>query len=259
LPAPLQFSARQFGSAEASKLERDNASRVQQPSEVIRRGSDLQPLSVAASHELLEAVREYLPPEPLFTKSWYRRHRGAWHVAAIDDHAWELPSWFALKYWLRINSNAFPHHYGITIEYRAGDVIVGDARVASAQQHKEKAFEIAAHGQVPEEDKALWMPLGVFALVEQTTPLKVTAAIQLSVDMNGMIRGTSWSMKDKRAVTIRGHVDTKSQRAVWQIGDGKRTFEAGIYNLTSGTAPLLVHTTRPEPAQMRLLRLTRTP
>ncbi|MDH3717935.1 MAG: hypothetical protein OES79_07415, partial [Planctomycetota bacterium] len=209
---------------------------------VIRIGSLAAPDQLVNVGQVIEQVRSKFTNQELFTAHWFEAHPDSWHVPAVAGHAWKAPSWLPVKYWLRIEQDGFSYFYGTNVVHRNGDVVVGDKRVATAADYRDSAREIAKRGQEPQKDGALWMALGVFAVVRSAGTDEVNEFVQLSVDMEGNLRGTIWTAKQETAAPIKGFVDTRSQRTVWRIGDDNGiTYEAGIFNLTGQTVPLLIH------------------
>lgn len=220
---------------------------------VIRIGSLGSPDQVADLGRTIDKVRARSAGKKLFSADWFATHENSWHVSAIANHAWETPSWLALKYWLRIEQNGFSYFYGTNVNQRDDEVFVAGKRVATAEEYRHSARELAGKGQEPEKDKALWMSLGVFAVVRTAEPSAVNEFIQLAVDMDGMLRGTWWNQQEQTATIVKGSVDTRSQRTAWRIErDQEEIYEAGIFNLSGDAIPLMVHTAE-EPSNLVLL------
>jgi len=79
---------------------------------------------------------------------------------------------------------------------------------------------------------------------------------QLAVNKDGVIRGNYYDGLTDATTPVYGSVDKKSQRAAWTIGKKKdRVFEAGIYNLTKGETPVLIHIGTDRTQQMLLVRV----
>lgn len=82
-----------------------------------------------------------------------------------------------------------------------------------------------------------WLPLGVFALVNDAT--KVSEAnmyFQLVLGKDGTISGSYYNNSTDQIYPIEGIVDQDTQQAVWKmaVGEGTPIFQTGIYNLTRG-------------------------
>ena len=98
------------------------------------------------------------------------------------------------------------------------------------------------------------MPLGVFGLVEGDSK-KPTLTFQLALNKDGTIRGNSVNQYSD-VLPLQGAVNKKTQRVCWTVGGDKTTvYDTGLYNLTKGEAPILVHTGPKSTQQELLVRL----
>jgi hypothetical protein len=133
--------------------------------------------------------------------------------------------------------------------------INGDS-AGTPQQYASQASEIASAGQAaPPAEDTKWLPLGIFAVVEQNQTTS-DDLFELAVDKAGIIRGNYHNVKSDQVEAISGSVDKKSQRAAWTIGSDKApVYESGISNLTNDEVPLLVHSADGQSHQMLLLRV----
>lgn len=144
---------------------------------------------------------------------------------------------------LGLAKQPIPQDYGGNVVVQPNAVYVNGNPTGTPQQYSQQAQQIASAGQAaPPAEDASWMPLGVFAVVEQGQT-NSNDIFQLSVNAQGIIRGNYHNTSTNEMVAMSGSVDKQTQRAAWTIGDDKTpVYEAGIANLSQDTAPLLVHT-----------------
>jgi hypothetical protein len=134
-------------------------------------------------------------------------------------------------------------------------VYVNGDNVGTPQQYADQASQIAASGTPEPDQNTRWQPLGVFAMVDggQTNP---TDVFQLAVNSQGVLRGNYNDLTSNSVTPLAGAIDPKTQRAAWTIGgDQTPIYEAGIANLTTDKAAMLVHTADGQPKQYTLIRL----
>lgn len=126
----------------------------------------------------------------------------------------------------------------------------------TAQQYAQQADTLADKGlsaSAPPDQE--WTPLGVYALVQGDEKTS-NNIFQLAVNKDGVIRGNYYDGLTDTTSEVYGSIDKKSQRAAWTIGKKKdRVFEAGVYNLTQGQCPCLVHIGTQKTDQMLLVRV----
>jgi hypothetical protein len=86
------------------------------------------------------------------------------------------------------------------------------------------------------------MPLGVFAVTSEDEKGEPHLFLQLAVTKDGVIGGTYQNTTTGQSQNVAGKVDKSTQRAAWSMTeDPDMVMEAGIFNLTQGSAPVLVH------------------
>ena len=134
-------------------------------------------------------------------------------------------------------------YYGETVYYQDDSVYYGDQAVATAEQYYQQAETIAQSAPQIDDEKAEWLPLGVFALTQPDTEAS-NMVLQLAVSKEGVIAGTFYNETTDASHPVEGMVDKATQRAAWHCSDGSNpdlVMETGIYNLTKDEAEALVH------------------
>ncbi|MBX7103303.1 MAG: hypothetical protein K1X57_04440 [Gemmataceae bacterium] len=194
-----------------------------------------------------------------FHPAWYAAHPGCWAAAGwAAGAAWATPTYGALAAYCGITATDYPpdYDYGSAVVYQDDTVYVNGQESASAQQYASQATAIANQGQTanppPTDD---WKAIGVFALVQgdETTSNNI---FQLAVNKDGIIRGNYYDGLMDSTTPVFGSIDKSTQRAAWTIGKKQdRVFEAGVYNLTQGQCPCLVHLGPQKASQMMLVRV----
>ncbi|RBP38049.1 hypothetical protein DES53_11247 [Roseimicrobium gellanilyticum] len=161
---------------------------------------------------------------------------------------WRPCTWGTLGGWLYTSPPApvYPD-YGMTVIYEDNTVYV-DNKPIPEEQYTGPIVEVASTKEQspppvpPAEGKPEeWMPLGVFALVqeEKGTP---NMFMQLSINRDGVITGgyQNTITGDERALS--GQVDKATQIAAWRIGDNRDTIcTTSIANLTQDVCTLALH------------------
>jgi hypothetical protein len=169
-----------------------------------------------------------------------------------------LAVWFPWRW-----SSPIYYDYGGNVYYSDNSVYVDGTEACSAEDYALQATQIATSAppleetqdQTQEEVEGQWMPLGVFALVneDQSDPHMF---LQLAVSKEGVIAGTYSNTITDAAEAVEGMVDERSQRAAWTIGDNKDiVLETGIYNLTEDETSVLVHFGPEKTQQWGMVRL----
>jgi hypothetical protein len=126
--------------------------------------------------------------------------------------------------------------------YTDGNVLVDGQNMGTAEEFGQQAADLAQTGaDAQPSDTEEWLPLGVFALVrnEQQHPQLI---LQMAINRQGILRGNYTDEVTEHTQPIHGAVDQKTQRAAWTVGgnDGL-VMEAGLSNLTTGEARVLLH------------------
>jgi hypothetical protein len=187
----------------------------------------------------------------LFTPAWNSAHPPAgahvWFDQGYPYQWWSPATWQALTGWV-VGSWGEPMRYdfGSNVVIKDGAVFINGKQVSGAADFAAHAIAIAAAGAqalaAPREGpKPEWMPLGVFALTsdDKSAP---TMLIQLAVDKNGILAGTYYNLSTDEAKAVEGALDRATQRAAWAVAGQKETVvEAGVFNLTQGDLPVLIH------------------
>ncbi len=171
--------------------------------------------------------------------------------------AWAAPSWSAVGASLGYAAGVqpMPYDYGTNVTYQGDQVYYGDQPLATTDQYYQQAATLAQAAPAPDPNAQDWTPLGVFALVqkEQSEPHYV---LQLAVNGSGTVAGNYSDLVGGTTLPIQGAVDKKTQRLAWIVGNNKSTVgETGIYNLTQGEAPALIHIGKNKTQQWLLVRL----
>ncbi|MGA2032593.1 MAG: hypothetical protein ABSG68_10070 [Thermoguttaceae bacterium] len=194
----------------------------------------------------------------MYGRGWHAANPGAWAAAGWrSGYAWTPATWPAVGTSLGWGAGVQPlaYNYGTNITYQDDQVYYGNQPVATADQYYQQASDLAESAPAVDAQSADWMPLGVFALVqqEQADPHYV---MQLAVNKSGAIAGNYSDLVGGTNVVIQGAVDKKIQRAAWTVGKNKTTVcETGIYNLTRDEAPALIHIGKQKTQQWLLVRL----
>jgi hypothetical protein len=141
------------------------------------------------------------------------------------------------------------YDYGGSVVYEGETVYVdgqaagttADAAAMATTQADAGAQQMAATAAAGQADQTEWMPLGVFALVNEEAG-DPTRYLQLAVSKEGLISGTFYNAATDQAQPVYGALDRQTQKVAFYAGDKKDTVvEAGIYNLTQEQAPVLIH------------------
>jgi hypothetical protein len=188
-------------------------------------------------------------------RNWFDRgpFRGPW------GRWWGYPAWGALAAWTAFGwGEPVGYNYGDNVYYHDGTVYSNGEPVATSEEYAQQAADIAADGSQTDTANADWMPLGVFALSidGQANGTEPTIFLQLAVSKEGIIAGTYINTTNDTRQSIEGSVDRKTQRTAWTVAGQKwPVFEAGIYNLTEQTAPVLIHFADGQTQQRLLVRV----
>ncbi|MBI1247024.1 hypothetical protein GC197_04175 [bacterium] len=204
-----------------------------------------------------------------FNKGWWNGNRypnnpnWRWHTGwnrYPNYWCWRPATWGSFGTWFLWGAWAQPYYYnyGSTVVYRDNYVYVNNQQMASAQQYYQQADNIA--DSIPQNvnpDNVDWMPLGVFAVTDDTGT-DSSIAIQLAVSKEGIIAGTIYNDITGSERPLQGMVDQKTQRAAWKFADGKNqdiVMETGIYDLTKDEATALIHYGADQTQTLVLVRL----
>ena len=190
--------------------------------------------------------------------SGYALPPGAWTPTGWNaGQAWGATPWAAVGTSLGWGAGAQPmaYNYGTNITYQGNQVYSGNQPVATADQYYQQAAALAQSAPAPDPNAPGWLPLGVFALVQndQAEPHYV---MQMAVNQAGILGGNYSDLISGTNLPIQGSVDKETQRAAWIVGNNKSTVgETGLYNLTQNEAPALIHIGKDRTQQWLLVRL----
>ncbi|NOY42057.1 MAG: hypothetical protein GXP26_09495 [Planctomycetes bacterium] len=142
--------------------------------------------------------------------------------------------------------------------YYEGDTVYADGEEIPAEEYAAQAEQIATNvPEVEKPDEMKWLPLGVFALTQDTDSNAVpNMFIQLAVSKEGILAGTYQNKTTEQTQTLEGMVDRETQRAAWTIVD-KNTpiLETGISNLTQNETSVLMHFEDGQTQQWLMVRI----
>jgi hypothetical protein len=192
-----------------------------------------------------------------FRPGWYTNHPGCWLAAGwAAGTAWTAIPWVGLSAYCGYPALPINYDYGNTVVFNNNEVYIDGEAAGTPEQFAQQATTLADAGQkanAPPEQE--WKALGVFALV-QGDEKSSNNIFQIAINKDGVIRGNFYDGLTDNSTPIYGSVDKKTQRAAWTIGKkNDRVFEAGVYNLTQGEAPTLVHIGTDRTVQMLLVRV----
>ena len=194
---------------------------------------------------------------PNYNAAAFAAHPGAWQPThVVSTSLYTHPGYAALARGLGLAAVAGAYDYGGNVVVQSGSVYVNGDPAGSTQEYADEASNIASAGQAdaPAAD-AKWLPLGVFAIVEEGQTAS-DDIFQLAVDPQGILRGNYHNTKTDDMEPISGSVDKQSQRTAWTIGTDKTpVYEAGIANLTKDITPVLVLNADGSTHQMNLIRM----
>jgi len=128
--------------------------------------------------------------------------------------------------------------------YQDGAVYSDGGQPVPAEEYAEQAEEIVESApEVENPDDMEWLPLGVFALSENSkSDATPNLFLQLAVSKEGIVAGTLNNKTTDETESVEGMLDQKSGRAAWTIV-GKTTpiMETKIEDLTENETNMLVH------------------
>jgi hypothetical protein len=180
--------------------------------------------------------------------------------------AWRLnrpyrwATWAALTGWVGGYGWSEPvdYGYGENVYYEGDTVYYGEEAVATAEEYAMQAEAIVESAPEVTPEQGEWMSLGVFALTQdgQATGPNPTMFMQLAISKEGVINGTFNNSATGTTQQIEGLADKATQRAAWTVKDQTRPImETGIVNLTSDTAPALIHFADGQTQQVLMVHL----
>jgi hypothetical protein len=176
---------------------------------------------------------------PLNSKRWSDRPYYWWHTASperISD--WVVYRWQSPGYW----------DYGRDgYIYIEKDVVYRDGeRYKAVDEYYNEIYKLAHSAPKISEAEAAemdWMPLGVFAVVNEKG-VDSGRVVQLAVSKKGIITGAYFDKEEDLGHPVEGMVDERTQTAAWAMADGtikELVVETSIYNLTEPECTVMVH------------------
>ena len=177
---------------------------------------------------------------------WQGHRHPHYRYPARGWNPWRVATWGSVAGWVGYTGiTAIPYDYGAggNVIYEGDTVYVGDTSY-SVEQYAQQAQEIAT--AVPtdvEVDDIEWMPLGVFALMQEGDESSdPTLYIQLAVSKEGILSGYFEDTSSGSYQPLEGSVDKKTQRAAWTIvGKDTPVMETGLDNLVQDETYVLIH------------------
>ncbi len=213
------------------------------------------------AEEVWDETRDFY--DDVFDDRWWR----AWGWGAVTGLAagaiadpwwwWDSPSYEETADFVTgVESEPAYADYGSNIIYEGDNVYVNSEPVPAAQ-YSETVVELATTVAQPppplpaeaaspgeqstEEPQSEWLPLGVFALVQEEKGDPVMF-FQISINRDGVLSGGYSGVLTGDQRPIAGKVDKATQRAGWRIGESTETiFETSLGNLTLDVSPVAVH------------------
>jgi hypothetical protein len=145
---------------------------------------------------------------------------------------------------------------GGNVTFEGNTVYVGGRRVGSAEDFANSAADLANSPPPANKAavlKAVWLPLGTFALSLNDKDSDPSVLLQLAISKDGIISGVRYDTRTDETEPVRGRVDKETQRVAFRIGEDEQTvYETGLYNLTQDEVSVLVHS-GPERVDINLL------
>lgn len=128
--------------------------------------------------------------------------------------------------------------------YYEDGAVYSEGQPIPAEEYAEQAEEIVESApEVENPDDMEWLPLGVFALSENSkSDATPNLFLQLAVSKEGIVAGTLNNKTTDETESVEGMLDMDSGRAAWTIA-GKTTpiMETKIEGLTENETSMLVH------------------
>jgi hypothetical protein len=168
---------------------------------------------------------QYSQANKPFTADWYTSHPNAWQNTHPHADAWAAASLVGATAWLG---------WGTTPGYSYSSYYSETPPEAVVQE----AAALAGNGTQEVPNDGEWLNLGAYTLA-QSDQAQPTLMLSLTVNKEGVLRGTYFDMLSNSTAAIQGSIDKQSQLAAWRIGnDGPVTFQTSLRDLTSATTPV---------------------
>ncbi|HEV3138774.1 MAG TPA: hypothetical protein VGZ26_12740 [Pirellulales bacterium] len=219
----------------------------------------------ASQNRASQIQAHYAPQDKPFSSGWYASHPQAWQASHSFAGNWAAASLGAATGWLGMSPAA-----GETDTYVNGTIQTGDdgsddndsqpapsdqsQPVQNYQPQPAVASQLAQSGSELAGDSN-WLPLGVYAL-KDGNQTEATAMLQLSVNKQGVLRGSYYDVVSDHGQAIQGAVDKKTRGVAWKVGsNGPVIFETALANLTQASGPVSLHFANGQTRQWSLARL----
>jgi hypothetical protein len=168
---------------------------------------------------------------PLMT-SWYNndfwdKHGRPFYSETVVRNVWNHTNWTSVNDWLGYGASS-------PIFYDSGYVYpIQGTGISSPQQPLPSSSAT----------DAIWLPMGVFALVEERSAMaNPNMFLQLVLNKEGVIAGTFFNTSLDETTSVVGLVDPNTQLATFTFGStpNSAVVQTGIYNLTQDQASALI-------------------
>lgn len=191
---------------------------------------------------------DYRRRDHIFDDYFWRRFRYSHHHSLFDNRfSWSIQaSWPSVLVWLpwKWDEPIYYYHgsngvvyYSRSPEYTYLIPVETDPRFVS------EAIRIASTPRLLNRDQSHWMPLGMFALSQDSDSSDMPREyISLAISKDGLISGAYFNVVDNETLEIQGAIDEKSQRVAWKfVGKDWPIMESGLFNLTKEESTVLIH------------------
>lgn len=159
-------------------------------------------------------------------------------------------TWAALGGWVGYGGSDGGYGY----DYSDDGVYVDGQEYPVDEQYTEQAATLAQAGTAPQPDNTEWMPLGVFALVQEEKG-QPTMYLQLAISKQGIVSGTYFNSTTNQTLAVSGSLDRQTQRVALSTEKKTPVLETGIENLTQDQAPALLYFKDGQTQRWLLVRL----
>jgi hypothetical protein len=192
-----------------------------------------------------------------YNDNFWNRHGHPVYWGAVAGSAWASSNWNDVNSWLGYGT-AYPYYYDSGYAYPIQDTGIytepqqqTPAPTNSYQQTAPTTIYQQISPTVTYQQPTTtatqadpdWLPLGVFALVEErTATANPNMFLQLAVKKDGTLAGTFYNSSLDKTASVIGLVDPNTQIARLTFADkpDSAVAETGIYNLTQNEASLRV-------------------
>lgn len=191
-----------------------------------------------------------------FRPGYYGRYPTAWWPGkwAVRTTAWAAATWAVAGSYCGCSDEGVYYDYGESVTYEEDGVYYEGEKVASEEEYYDQANDIAGADLQSNEEE--WLPLGIFAIVDDPEQTETERVVQLALNKSGEVKGNVHDVLLDKVVPISGSVDKKSQRVALKIdGNDKVIIEVGLYNLTNDEVPVLVHLSKENRKDIMFVRL----